>query len=298
MDWWNSNYKIRRKLHITPTGTQSDYYGTFKLPPVNPLNRDFKIRVTDSEDLEVIAKGSESNFVVLPREIEIKETANNISIDVNFKLPEELSKGNYEYYLYYTNPRLLEAPEFRPSYLGNFFEKPGDIGLFESDTSELPLEDPEVIAELTYDRLDQEAFPGSSFNYTVTRPSQDWKNGISNIVGARAQFYFYGSSFRIYGIKSNIGGIADIKVYRDELVDQLEVDTYDADMFEDILYEYISSDYDKLSVVITVTGNKNPASSGTLIQLTKAKYRGFALCELGKEEIYESDLALRFYIGS
>lgn len=302
-EWWNTNYNIRRNIKLVPSLTEDDRWAVVKFPPtkIGSANANNKYRKLDFEDIEVLKydKNLES-WSIVPRKIvdEVDIENQQIRKTIAFKLKSNLVEDDYSYYSYMNNLSLSGINFKRPSYLGNFFEVPGEERPYILEGDSNPSYDETLISSLTYEELDQVATPGGSYNFTVTRPKDHWSEGVSSTIGARANFQFFGEGYQFYVRKGPDRGIVKVELFTEgNLVETTEIDLYAHEYQEVAVATSSMEDFKGRDIRFTVTGQKNPSSAGFTVELTKVNYRGFVLGEMLSEELLNQENANRIIVG-
>lgn len=266
MDWWNANYSIRKNIKISnslanPIAEDSPIYIQIdftKLILQNKVREDF-------EDIEIAYWNSLSatpSWIHLAREIEYDGVTGQITVIFNCQKTIGIGGIEVDYYVYMCNPRLRNQPT-RPAYVSS-----------------------------EYSQLATPSIGGVTF----TRPTEDWKNGISLVDNARAAFSFYGKKAKI-----NLGygpdrGIVELRV---DDSDPVFIDTFSTLEQTILAYTTIDLQVEKHYVRLRVTGDKNPTAIDSIIELKTIEFSRYVEAEvILLEEIYSTNEPVRTMLGS
>lgn len=261
MDWWNGKYFIRRQLSFTSdTGSTipAGYPLYVQFDYVTLINS-FKVR-SDFADLQVLYWDSTlatPAWQLLGRDVSI--VGANIVIKFNTVKAITLPESNY--YVYMGNSSLLTAPT-TPTYTS------ADYVI---DTS-----------------------TASGLGLTFTRPTEDWENGLSQVVDAKATFAFSGISARIVMEMGPDHGIMQLKV---DSNDPIFIDTFAATTSQVIVYTASDLIVGKHYFRMQATNEKNPASTNNQIKIIKVQYSKFTEGIDQGEEIYSTSTPIRIVVG-
>lgn len=247
--WWNVNYPIRRNIEIDISSSvpieegHPIYldYAPDNLVELNKLREDF-------EDLEVLFYNSElatPTWTQLGRDVSINPDDN---ILITFNAVERIETQNSEYYLYMGN-YALSGVVARPAYESALY----------------------VIV----------ATPDNNQGLMFSRPTEDWDNGVSDMVNARATLAFAGINMRMTVEKGPNRGILEVRL---DTNTPIYIDTYSATVSESIVYELSNLDPGRHYIRMRVTGNKAPSSIGHSIKLISMSYSRYVSgTDLGEE---------------
>lgn len=248
MSWWNNNYLFRRNLNLSildpiPANHPVELNLSSNLLP-GYLN---KVR-SDLQDISIIYT---YNNVATPIQFPLLTQCILIDdkIQIKFNTFEQLdTSNNTNYTLYYgfQNVPTHATPNF-------------------TDFDDWPISLPSVSPKVTY-RL----------------PNEEWHNGISTKVGAKATFVFSGTAVKLTAETGMSNGIAAIQIDDNPIV---YVDFYrngQTELSSFSPFTNLTSDYHTLRIVNT--GNKNGSSSDSIIAIDSFQYMGYVLVQdLGEE---------------
>lgn len=203
-----------------------------------------KVR-SDFGDLEVIRYDGN---IWTPLPSSATEVGLNIAIAADLTTPITYQVSSIDYYIYYGNPNLIEAPVLssytKPQY-------PIRIGF---------------------------ADPAISF----THPEEDWKNGVAQVNGATATLEFEGTDIHVLADKGIDRGIAriqiDNEVWRD--IDLFSVTSQSS--AEVFVRSELTPGMHRLRY--KMSGRANPASLGNKINLVRIEYKkSYVILDRGEE---------------
>ncbi len=315
-DWWNDNYIIRRPLRVIPSSRGDEVWGVVSLSAVdfeevegplldvssyNTETKQFEEELyyinnaenftygtnknkyrSDHRDLVVAyynADAATPGWEVLNTHVTTDVSFNDIRLserNIIFKLKDDHRERGIDdnYYLYMSNPKLIDAAIVAPD------------------------------SELHYASNLTEAVPGSKY-ITMTRPQQHWVDGYSDTVNAKLFFDIHtNNDFTVTFRKGPNRGIVEyyyqppslVEIIKDFFVPpsalpnsyaKTRLDLYSAS--EGDLVETISNqNLEERTLIINVTGDKNPASSGIGVELNKITYNQLLLVDNLGEEINEN----------
>lgn len=260
LPWFDTNYKIRRPLTLTPfdflPGTES--LCAVKLDRQSLL---FKIK-PDYSDLLVVYSSSGVNVGTIPF-YTLEEDPDTLSIIFESQFPvEDISSSNYT--LYYS-----AKTESRQA---------GASDILDSDL--LSLSD-EGNTDLTH--------------WAFTKPTIDWVQKRSQNIGAKANFEFYGHKVDFYFEIGPQKGIVEFTI--NEETPAQSVDCFSTVESEAKLVSIDTNSVGLNKVRFVVTGQKNPASSSSSIGIVRAEYNQ-VLLGVAEEEQFYSAISNTFTIGS
>jgi hypothetical protein len=293
--WWNSSFKIRRELTVPASTFTTDAHLLVQLG--DGFVDSFKAR-TDLQDIEVVYwDGATQNVVASLAEIQSNEEED--FLNVQFARHTNQTTASTNYYLYMTNQSLRGINYLRPilPVAQGFYIKPGIPNAYytsQLDTiSDTPIPTyPGPYGSSIY--YAQEAIPGDSSRFTVTRPTEDWVDGVSSKQNAAAAFIYSGGGCALRYESGPDRGT--LKIVTNGITTFL--DTY-SNSYQYQLYYFeddISSEYG-FTHSFFVTGDKSPSSSGTSIKLDRMLYTHYDLAELGSEELFDGGDIRRYVIG-
>lgn len=267
--WWNESYSIRRPITLENTLGLPVSDGTyfFVVLDVADLVAKNKLRA-DYQDLEVALYDSEAStpgWVYVEHDFFVNSDG---TLSIAFVAPKDFQSTD-EYYLYYCNRTLQNVPVNNS--LGTFFDDSGILSDYERTATK------------------------NDGSIMLTRPTEDWKDGTSTVVNARAAFPFYGTYAKLKFTTSSSGGI--VEVLTDTSAIPVLIDTHGSGS----VYEY-KVEYDTLDrhiIRMRATGNKNPSSSDWVITLPDIAYPFLVKVTIGSnEEIYPGLISFRTTVGS
>ena len=247
--WWNTSYSIRRNINIINESTQTIVAGN----PISlildnsKLNRLNKIR-EDFDDIEILFwdyKLATPAWTVLARETSYDSETDELTVIFNLVYDIQ-TQDILNYFIYYANPS-LKNQSTRPEY-----------------------------ESVTYART---ALPGSGI--MLSRPTEDWSEGTSLKINARAAFTFYGTNAVIFFDAGNDKGIVELSV-DDGPFEYI-------DLYSNIhlsITHTLELDVGKHYVRFRVTGDKNPSSSGWTVDIVGIDYSEYISATQGIEEIF------------
>lgn len=276
LSWWNSSYPIRRSINIVNNGIDilaagSPVYIELDFIALQNLK---KVR-DDFEDIEILywssavnsaspnlgmgstpigeaplGEGSfedPSNWVLLARTAEYNATTGGLTII--FNTVEDIAVKDLDsYYIYMCNVTLRNQ-EVRPFYTSSEFSKiatPANDGIM------------------------------------FTKPTEEWTNGVSKEVNARAAFTFRGKNARFIFEYGPNRGIFELRVNNGS---PILIDTFDDTTTNTVAYTATNLSVGKQYIRIRATGNKNPSSSSDVIKIVQVEYSNYVLATLDPEEI-------------
>lgn len=264
MDWWNSEYVLRRQLSIALIGEsiQQGYPVTYS------FNRDEfvslgKIR-SDFSDIKIVYWNENlatPQWELIGHSVYYDDIGTE-KVFITFNLVDEIDSDNNNYYMYSCNPTLFDAP---------------DSPLFE---------DSRYIVKLT---------PAEGNGIMFSRPTEDWQDGVSLRSGARAAFNFYGRDFRIKVKTGPDRGIIDL--YIDNQLEN-SYDTYSTSYEDVVIYSSADLEIDSHFVKLVASGNKSPYSKDNIIEVVSFEYSDFVDVVSINEELVTSTKATNFIIGN
>lgn len=256
--WWNTSYSIRRPLTFENVSNATIDAGSsfFVVLDVASLVALNKLR-PDYEDLEVALYDdtiATPGWVYVERDVTDNGDG---TVSVSFQAESNISDTD-NYYLYYCNRSLRDMP-VRIGTESQYATATKDNGAI-----------------------------------MLTRPTEDWRDGVSVVVNARAAFPFYGNTATLKFATSSSGGI--VEILTDSTAIPVLIDTYGHGSIYEYVVEY--NNLDRHIIRMRVTGNKNPASSDWTVALPEILYPIFAKVTVGSEEIYSGLISLRTTVGS
>ncbi len=264
MDWWNSEYTLRRKLKVQllnnetiPAGHPLTFSSTLEELADNNKFRD------DYEDIEVVywnESGATPQWELLAYQIEYDSETDTISI--TFNAVEDILEENSNYYIYSSNLTLFDKPT-RPSF-----------------------EDSRYITELT---------PSAGNGIMFSRPTEDWLNGMSLASLARASINFYGKDLQISTRNGPDRGIFELIIDGES---KGRFDTYGIEYEDTIMYTASDLEIGDHFVRIRTTGNKSASSSNSIIEIVSFAYSTYIEAQTVEEEISTSTGIINFNLGT
>lgn len=287
--WWNENFQIRRQLTVPAASFSTDSHLLVQLS--NGFVNSYKTR-TDLQDIEVIYWDGENSYVLASlAEIESDDDDEEF-LNIKCARHTDQTTASTNYYLYMTNQSLRGINYYRPvlpieqgylikpGYPGAYFDTVNDA----TPSTPIPAHPGPYSAEEFYS---QEAIPGESSRFTVTRPTEDWKNGLSDRQNASASFIYSGGGAALRYQAGPDRGI--VKIVTNSSSTTL-LDTY-SNKYEYKFYYFtddISSDYG-FTHTFFVTGDKSPNSSGYSIKIDRMLYTHYDQVDIGAEELFGGD---------
>lgn len=294
--WWNENFQIRRELTVPAAVFTTDRHLILQL--ANGFVNSFKTR-TDLQDIEIVYwDGEESHVLASLAEIEEDDEEQEF-LNIKFARFTGQTTASTNYYIYMTNQSLHGINYYRPLLPTEqgLMIKPGYPDVYfdteEDATPSLPI--PEYPGQYGSNIFySQEAEPGNSARFTVTRPTEDWVDGFSTKQNAAAAFIYSGGGAALRYEAGPDRGI--LKIITNS-ISTVELDTYN-NRYEYKFYYFdddISSDYG-FTHNFFVTGDKSPASGGSAIRLDRMLYTHYDQVSIGSEELFPGD-SRTFVIG-
>lgn len=263
--WWNDKYFIRRQLIITPDiGTTIEAgYPLFARFDYITFRNSNKVR-EDLADIEVLYINYDSASPVwafLPKEVYFADT----SIYIKFNAVERISLPSNEYYIYMSNPTLVGQP---------------------------------VVAAYTSADYVIHTSIASGLGLTYTRPTEDWIDGMSQKMGAKATFTFFGVNTRLVVEKGPDRGILELVIDNTTTV---LIDTYALTETNAVVWpkndEPTGLTLGKHYFRMRTTGDKNPSSTGTEVKIAQFEYSRYTQGVDNGEEINSSIPVIRILVG-
>lgn len=259
--WWNTSYSIRKQLNIDVTDKASIAIGDplyVVLDSAKLLSLN-KIR-GDFEDVEIVYwdyNAASPSWTLLARDIEYNSQLQTFSIA--FNAVNDIATTDSGYYMHYCNASLNTQPT-RPTY-----------------------------SAATYSTVATPQNGGIMF----TKPLEDWDDGVSRYQNARAAFSFYGKRAKLIFQGRSDGGIVELNA---NFTTSTFQDTY-SNSQEEITMTYDFDAIEKVTLRMRVTGDKNPTSNGSVIELKRVEYSRYIESEIFPEEIYSSSNGIKTTIG-
>lgn len=260
-NWWNSKYFIRRNITFKPdSGTviEAGYPLFVRYDYVTLINSN-KLR-SDLADIQVLyidRNLATPSWVPIPRNVYLADTG----VYIQFNAVEKITTPSLEYYVYMGNPTL----------------------------SNTPVVDQYVPADYIIDTS-----AASGLGLTYTRPNDDWVNGISQTVNAKATFVFYGVKARLAVQCGPDRGIIEIQVDNNA---PFLYDCYRTTESQEYAWTASNLLLGKHYVRMRATGDKNPSSSDSQIEIVKFMYSRYTQGIDGGEEIYYVNPPMRILVG-
>lgn len=293
--WWNSSFKIRRELTAPASTFTSDSHLLVQLG--NGFADSFKTR-TDLQDIEIIYWDGAIHHV-LASLAEIHSNEDEDFLNVQFARYTDQISASTNYYIYMTNQSLRNITYLRPilPVAQGYYIKPGFPDAYFDSLADATPATPIPSFLGSYGSsiyYAQEALPGDSSRFTVTRPTEDWVDGLSSKQNAAAAFIYSGGGCAIRYRAGPDRGIVNIVTNGVTVA----LDTYSTN-YEYKLYYFdddISSEYG-FTHSFFVTGDKSPSSSGYTIELDRMLYTHYDLVDLEAEELYDGGTTKRYVIG-
>lgn len=293
--WWNSSFKIRREI-TAPTATfSSDTHLILQL--ANGFVNSFKTR-TDLQDIEIIYWDGVTNNV-LPSLAEIESNDEEEFLNVKFARSTGQTASSTNYYIYMTDQSLNGINYLRPTLpvAQGYYIKPGvpeayyDSIVDTTSTTPIPAYPGQYESTIYYS---QEAVPGDSSRFTVTRPTEDWVNGLSSKQNAGAAFIYSGGGAALRYESGPDRGI--VSIITNGIT--VNLDTYNPTYQFKIYYfeDDISSDYG-FTHNFFVTGDKSPSSGGSSIKLDRMLYTHYDQATFASEDLFDGGESKRYVIG-
>jgi hypothetical protein len=274
-DWFDTNYGFRRLLSIIPPTLDVIEEGW---PLTVMIEKDLwhsmnKLRI---DDLDVRIVYIDPDIAATPVQIAIPhklvyptDEEHMMMLHVVFNAEKEIMaleatpSMNMDYYLYYSNPKLVNH-------------------------ATLPFSDSDFIIELTPD----------NYNYSLTfsRPNEHWIGGTSDKINAKFNLHFYGVNVMLTMMTGPDRGIVEIILDEQE---PLYIDTYNAIDLEQVVYmtsHDLSPDFHDISC--RVTGDKNPTSGSYSLEFVSFSYSIFVEAMQGSEEVLTTSSTNNFLLGA
>lgn len=231
--WWNHNYLYRRVLDFTVSPTG--------LPADHPVT----IYVPKNIYLQGKSRGDNEDIEVVYLETEVPEnwillgrqvTDNELYFKIDTEIPVELlgdSVNNSRLFVYYGNAKLANVTA-RPSYSIN----------------EWPLT--------------------ASYDSKYVSYTKGWEAGVSSTPREKAVFVFYGPHARLNCAVGPDKGIAEVQIDNGEWEN---IDLYRHTAASEYVYTTEELGEGRHQFRVRVTGDKNPSSTGTEVQILSFGYR-------------------------
>jgi hypothetical protein len=258
--WWNTRYKIRSNIKLNVDDLLP---GSESLCGVTLLKQPLADKIkSDYSDLQVVRHIDQNNNQIIPFYV-IEEGTDHIS--VIFKAPEPiLSSDNLQYYLYYcskSDSRLSDSADI----LNKNQLDLTDFGQFDSNT-----------------------------RWTFQKPTIYWINNHSDEPNATAVFEFVGHKADFFfKVGPNFGRFE----YQINSGENILVDSYSSVESESKIVTIETNKLGVNKIRFTILGQKNPASSSSLVELVRAEYHQVLIGSILDEEFY-SEISNSFPIGS
>lgn len=269
-DWWNTSYYFRRNIVVDPN-------------PLRPLEAGYPIYVQLDHALYISSNKLRSDFediviVYQPLEgatpVEMPTPADWIVphkviydvddqyLQVVFNAVDPIVDENYDYYIYFNNPTLTNVIE-PDAFVDSDFVIEATPAVYNS-------------------------------NLTFSRPNEDWIDGVSTVINARAALSFYGVNARLKLVKGPDKGIVEVRIDKE---DPFYIDTFA--QAESTVTAYTTSDLDVAPhyMRLRVTGEKAPSSDGHGVEIAAFEYSNYEVGTLLDEEIYAPLGALQTIVG-
>lgn len=293
--WWNSRFKIRREITVPAATFTDDKHLLVRL--ANGFVDSFKTR-TDLQDIEVIYWDGVTNNV-LPSLAEIESDGEEEFLNIKFARYTGQTTASTNYYLYMTNQGLNGINYLRPilPVAQGYYIKPGVPEAYYDSPSDTTSTTPVPVFSGLYSSslyYSQESEAGDSARFTVTRPTEDWVDGLSKKQNAGAAFIYSGGGSVLRYEAGPDRGILKIVTNGETST----LDTYASSYQYKLLYfdDDISSEYG-FTHNFFVTGDKSPSSSDASIRLDRMLYTHYELTDLGSEELFDGGNSRRYVIG-
>jgi hypothetical protein len=263
IDWWDTTYKIRRPITLTPFDFLA---GTESLCAVK-LNRQAILNKVkpDYSDLAVTyfdADAATPTVVQIPFYV-FEESASTLSII--FESQTAVTDLSTDYTLYYSakaESRLNDAADILD---------PANLTL--SDTAQ----------------QDQT-------RWAFTKPTVDWIKNSSRRAGAKANFEFIGHKVDFYFQTGPHKGIFEFTINEEEAATPAQVDCFSATSGEVKLVSVDTNDVQTNKIRFKAIGLKNPASSSEAVEIVRAEYHQILVGQAEDEQFY-STLSNTFTVG-
>lgn len=256
--WWNSNYKYRRKISISSEGET--------IPAGSPVSIGIKgasliglgkARSDLADIVPMYNSGTDVSptWIVLNRLLSYDAVADVVSITF-YTGAQFTGVASNKYFIYMGAPSASSPP---------------------SPTG--PAANPFPITATAND-----------FSISYTRPEEEWKNGASNVQGARAAFSFKGSNFRLKVNKTPDGGIVRVTDDIGATPNIFLYDTYSNVSTTAYIYNVTSVADPNLihTIRLYVTGDKAPSSTNTFVRIAGVEYSKYVKPTLEVEETYST----------
>lgn len=259
--WWNYSYPLRRNIKIDAGVNLVANHPIYVIYQYDDIVTLLKAR-SDFEDIEVIWEDINAIPPLLYR------VSRNITYDIPnkriiiiFNTIFPITGVDNSYFIYMSNPT-LDNQGVRPTYVSSLYV-----------TTATP----------------------QNGGIMFSRITEDWLDGESNVVNARAAISFTGLNARLTVETGPNRGIIELRVDNN---DPTYVDTYNASVGEAVIFEALNLTPDKHYVRMRVTGNKSPNATDFSIKLTRVEYSLYVeAIDLG-EEIFSQTGAKTYMIGA
>lgn len=256
-DWWNTSYSVRRNVKFTPS---ADLQINTGYPLTVSLNHN---TLVNSNKLRPdfadleVVYWNGTTNTVIPRSTSVVGE----DLIIQFNAEANITTENSNYFIYMANPSLYERPtvsEYIPSDYVIDTSATGGVGL------------------------------------SFTKPTEEWIEGTSQAAGAKATFSFFGINARLIVEKGPDKGVLELIV--DSQPKQL-IDCYSSTISEQVVYTTSGLTLSRHNIRMTVTGDKNQASSGISVRIVKFEYSKYVLATDLGEELNPALSARRIYVG-
>lgn len=262
LSWWNVSYSFRRKLLIEApkfvTAGSPIHVGIVYETYLasNKLREDF-------QDIIVVrhVESATPSSNAIPCSYSQDEVRGILRIVFN---AEQSFIGLEEsYYLYFNNPRLANEPS---------------VGVFTDSDYAIIATPSDYGSDLTF-----------------SRPNEDWVDGSSSMINARAALMFTGSHARLKLVTGPDKGIVELRLDSDDLI---YINTYSQIEQTTIVYTTPDIDIGKHYIRLRVTGEKSPPSDNYIVEMHSFEYSNYLEAFTLGEEIYSEKGVLRTIVGS
>lgn len=136
--------------------------------------------------------------------------------------------------------------------------------------------------------------PTTGLGLSFVRPNEDWSNGVSLTVPARATFAFTGIDARLVMEKGPDRGVAVLKLDNEP---EFQVDLFASTASQVIVWSASGLAAGKHNLRIRTDGNKAPASTSSQIKIVSGQYSPYVEAETSTEEINGGLGGIRIMVG-
>lgn len=284
--WWNHYWPYRRRIKIEapPVGLEKGHPIVVYVPRV--IATQGKVR-SDLADVEVVYLVSNlpERWKVIPSTVEAMETAYRVRFDLVEPIHDPatpnsdplVSEGDY--FIYYGNKDLRQPP---------------------------------LVAAYAYDDYPIES-AWNEGGFTFTNIETDWNDNVSTVLGARANFTFYGDQIKLYATTGKRWGRALVTITntsseQSTIKGTSQIDQATPSDYFSYVIDLQTADVDTEELVLTVTGlpdkihhlriedigTTNPNIADYRINFTKVQYKKHGV---GEDLYEEADSTMNWSAG-